>query len=81
MDNPKIIINFQKTEESGDVSLSVEFLGADILQVAVASLQLKAAIVDQLGKEGTENLFSSLKLGHTDKQVRPIVQMKPTTEA
>lgn len=78
MANNKINIEFEQGAEAGEIKVQLSFEGANVMEIAVASLQLQKVVADQIGEEAALELFQGLAQGQTFEQKFP---GKPTTEA
>jgi hypothetical protein len=80
----QIIIDFAETTVEDGVKLKIALNGSNLMEIAVAAMQLRSIVEQNLGKKDADDLFANLTTGSTVEEENNIIKDfpgKPTTEA
>lgn len=79
----QIIIDFAETTVEDGVKLKIALNGSNLMEIAVAAMQLRSIVEQSLGKKDSDELFENLTMGSTIEEENSIAKNfpKPTTEA
>lgn len=81
----QIIIDFAETTVEDGVKLKIALNGSNLMEIAVAAMQLRSIVEQNLGKEDADDLFENLTTGSTveeeDIDFLKRFPGKPTTQA
>ena len=81
----QIIIDFAETTVEDGVKLKIALNGSNLMEIAVAAMQLRSIVEQNLGKKDSDDLFANLNTGSTvEEEESSIIKDfpgKPTTEA
>jgi hypothetical protein len=81
----QIVIDFGETTIEDGVKLKIALNGSNVMEIAVASVQLRSIVEQTLGKEDSDDLFENLITSSTvEEEENDILKRfpgKPTTQA
>ena len=80
----QIIIDFAETTVEDGIKLKIALNGSNLMEIAVAAMQLRSIVEQNLGKKDADDLFENLNTGSTVEEENSIIKDfpgKPTTEA
>lgn len=81
----QIIIDFAETTVEDGVKLKIALNGSNLMEIAVAAMQLRSIVEQNLGKEDADDLFENLTTSSTveeeDTDFLKRFPGKPTTQA